>query len=178
MEKKVEVKHILFIISCVGVISCSSNLRSSNEPFFQHHEQDSSKRVIFSTIGLAGEAFNGKEIEVSHFRNFNDDNEFISIDFNDQDEKRISLPQADIEVKNFSIEKLLKTDSGFKILFSWGGADFFYNRKLSFQYIDSKFYLVEVESKDMIEGIYQDKEIVIPTSFILFENISFMDYIE
>ncbi|MFZ6663661.1 hypothetical protein [Peijinzhouia sedimentorum] len=69
----------------------------------------------------------------------------------------LSLPIPDVEVKNFSVDKIERTEEGFVLTVNWGGGKTFYKQSFYFELNDAEktFYL----------------ESIIKTSFSLeFEN--------
>ncbi|WP_243347616.1 hypothetical protein [Parabacteroides sp. FAFU027] len=62
----------------------------------------------------------------------------------------IRLPIPDDEVKNFSVDKIEETNTGFKLNVSWGDMYYYYNREFYFCFINKKFYLSEIKVRDKI----------------------------
>ena len=57
------------------------------------------------------------------------------------------LPASDIEVKNFAVNKIEETSSGFAISVNWGGGTSFYSRRFQFDFKEEEgaFYLERIE---------------------------------
>ena len=53
----------------------------------------------------------------------------------------ISLPIADFDVKNFSVDTIEEINNGFKLSVNWGGGNDFYGRDFYFEYVENSFYL-------------------------------------
>jgi hypothetical protein len=90
----------------------------------------------------------------------------------------ISLPITDVDVKNFSVDKIKETNNGFKLSVNWGGGNDFYGRDFYFEFVKNSFYLNRLESKsyhlDSKKEISREERIIPPVSinkFILSEYI-------
>ena len=53
----------------------------------------------------------------------------------------LSLPIADIEVKNLTVGAIKESKGGFSFLVQWGGGNDFYSRNFHFEYKEGIFYL-------------------------------------
>ena len=59
----------------------------------------------------------------------------------------IKLPIADIEVKNFSISKIIETQNGFSISTNWGGGNNIYDTDFKFEILGNLIYLTQIAKK-------------------------------
>jgi hypothetical protein len=57
---------------------------------------------------------------------------------------KIDLPKVDSEVKNFSLNSVKKTETGFEIKVEWGGGLYHYEVQFNFRCQENNFYLYEV----------------------------------
>lgn len=107
------------------------------------------------------------------------ENKTIKLINNDSVVGSILLPKTDDEVKNFSVESILKTKKGFQINVNWGGGNYFYGREFFFNYINDNFYLDSVKYKSSFENdiktINSLKKI---NDSIIFNRFDIQPYIE
>lgn len=90
----------------------------------------------------------------------------------------ILLPKSDEGVKNFSVDRILKTNRGFQIIVSWGGGSYFYHREFYFNYIKSDFYLDSIKYTDFFES--DKKTICVLKKLkepVVFKNVDIRAYI-
>lgn len=90
----------------------------------------------------------------------------------------ISLPITDVDIKNFSVDKIEEINNGFKLSVNWGGGNDFYGRDFYFEYVKNSFYLNRLKSKsyhlDSEKEISKEEKIIPPVSinrFVLSEYI-------
>jgi hypothetical protein len=117
----------LFFHSCNGQIS---------------EKKNTSKQIndTITTLLLNGKYYLNNSYEVVYLI---DETENKMIYLNDKDGVIgiILLPKADDEIKNFSVDRILKTKRGFQINVNWGGGNYFYGREFYFYYRNNNFYL-------------------------------------
>jgi hypothetical protein len=94
---------------------------------------------------------------------------------------RILLPIPDLEVKNFQIDNLEETKSGFRLTVSWGGGRNFYGRVFYFEYIidEKSLFLSRIIKTNFGEGSEMTDSLeVILKSPIRIENLELIVFIE
>ena len=69
----------------------------------------------------------------------------------------VSLPISNVEVTNFSLNKIEETNKGFNFHISWGGGNYLYQSIFHFEYKEDMFYLSKVRKKNYI--LKSEKEI-------------------
>jgi hypothetical protein len=78
------------------------------------------------------------------------------------------LPVPDEDVKNFSVNEIIETESGFKIAVNWGGGNYFYSRNFYFTFKENQFYFDSIK----INNYIQDTDKKINTTKIISPSIS------
>ena len=77
----------------------------------------------------------------------------------------VSLPISNVEVTNFSLNKIEETNKGFNFHISWGGGNYLYQSIFHFEYKEDMFYLSKVRKKNYIlklEKETSEEEKIIP----------------
>lgn len=90
---------------------------------------------------------------------------------------RLNLPISDLEVKNFSLDKIESTEDGFDLSISWGGGRNIYFIKYKFIKVGDVFFL------DLINGDFKFDEKLSQISIlflypIAFSDVTLTDYID
>jgi hypothetical protein len=62
--------------------------------------------------------------------------------------RKIELPIADAEAKNFSLDSVEKTKAGFEIKVEWGGGKYHYEIQFNFRCKENNFYLYKVKNEN------------------------------
>ena len=71
----------------------------------------------------------------------------LNIAVGDKVISKIKLPKVDSEAKNFSLNSVEKTETGFEIKVEWGGGLYHYEIQFNFICKENNFYLYEVRKE-------------------------------
>ena len=93
-----------------------------------------------STFRLRGGQFLNGNYKISKLINYQTGKKSIEFSKNTENHILTDLPNS-IDVKNFSVNDIIETSDGFKIVADWGGGNYFYSREFNFTFVDDQFVL-------------------------------------
>ena len=113
--------------------------------FFSTENVNWEQSDTLATLTLDGPLYGGKEFKVMHQSSYESGRKSIVIHGSGVKIDSMSLPISDRELKNFVVNRMEKTESGFSVSYSCGGGNYLYNSKLHFSFLEEAFYLTEVD---------------------------------
>ena len=160
-------KVLIFIILLISCMSCS-----------KQHSQNSDKKVVdidtssilalridtVSMLQLRNKIYGDSDYKV--LRLFDLDNEGYDIgstsriELTENNNIVVSLlfPRPDAEPANFGVDTIMETKNGFKIIFSWGGGNYFYRRE--FYFVFKRSFNSGYQQNDILIDTVNDKKLI------------------
>ena len=142
--------------------------------------QDTSTCLLRDSLLLEGDIYTSNSYKVLYYQSVNDNyyERRLFISMRDSILYSLRLPIADEEVKNFGVNSITKSATGFILECGFGGGNYIYTIYFYFDYIMNSFYLTKYETK-----LYytQSEEIEICTAAISppdeFKDVDILQYI-
>jgi hypothetical protein len=154
----------------VNLFSTSATKKSINKEIITHID-------TVSILVLINSQYGNSQYSIQKLNYYQTGAKSIEILLEDRQVAYLSLPRLG-DVKNFSVNNILETHSGFKVKANWGGGNYFYSRDFFFDFTEGRFYLTKVVNRFYNHS--EDKEIetivdVIPARII--DTNTIMDHI-
>jgi len=157
-----------FVGECFAVMLCLSIVACSDNTATDFHNSSVTKVVDEKTARTLDcrNANDYRFVEVENANRKKDSVPVIPKDLNiivgDEVISKIELP-TESEVKNFSLNPVAKTETGFEIKVQWGGGLYHYEIQFNFRCKENNFYLYEVKKVSFStttpdSGNFWDKE--------------------
>jgi|GEM_PF-292024 len=171
-------KLLIMIFLSIFFVSCQGQVKKKEGEINTVPSHQAKIIDTLSVSTLNGEQYGGVHYKVLNLYNNKSDESYLELLRNDNNSIKVSLPNSE-DVKNFSVNSITNTDSGFKIAVNWGGGNYFYKRRFSFNYTNDQFVLDNVwmsfyrQEDDKEEHI--NKQI---TPSIPIEKFKILDYLQ
>jgi hypothetical protein len=131
--------RFIAIVSLFITVSCNGQVNRDGKSNSIKNDQ----RVVADTLSML-KLRNGYEVMQLNLKD--NPSDIIRIIKDSIVIGELSLPVPDVEVKNFSVDKIAETQSGFILSINWGGGKNFYGRNFYFELRDTEksFYLSKI----------------------------------
>ena len=168
---------LIMILLALSSASCNGHLPKKGENSNIVAKPENSHEDTLSVLTLDGDQYKDKVFKIIQLYSFEKDRNFIEVKENDSTLSIIRIPTG-LEAKNLSVNDIVKTGTGFKILVDWGGGNYFYKRDFHFSFVNNQFLFVRLEtSMYYLEDDKEEKKVIEIDPPILLHEFELMDYI-